>query len=197
MDSIPLFPLSTVLLPKGRLPLQIFEPRYLDLIGRCLKNDEGFGVVLLKEGGEVDTGNEESFHRFAPVGCFAKIVDWDQLPNGLLGITIEGQKKFRLLGSYQRDDLLHIGDVEWLEDDPHIPMPEGAGELENLLQALMDHPHIARLNFSPEVDDVASLSCILTQLLPIEENIKFELLSETNPLERLERLMTLLDEMSQ
>ena len=197
MDNIAIFPLSSVLLPKGRLPLQIFEPRYLDLVSRCLKDDDGFGVVWLKEGSEVDTGGDESYHRFAPIGCFAKIVDWDKLPNGLLGITIEGQKRFRLLGSHQRDDLLHMGEVEWLQDDPYIPMPEGAGELENLLRALMDHPHIARLNFSSEVNDVASLSCILIQLLPIEENIKFELLCENEPHERLERLMELLDEMSQ
>jgi Lon protease-like protein len=197
MKAIPLFPLSTLLFPKGRLPLQIFEPRYLDLVSRCLKEDNGFGVVWLREGSEVASDDEENGHRFAPLGCFAKIVDWDQLSNGLLGITIEGQQKFRLLSSHQRDDKLHMGEVEWLEDDPFIPMPEGAGELKNLLRTLMEHPHVARLQLDPEVEDVATLSFILAQLLPIDESIKFELLSEQDPLERLDRLMSMLDEMSQ
>ena len=197
METIPLFPLSTVLLPAGRLPLQIFEPRYLDLVSRCMKHDTGFGVVLLREGSEVAIQNEDSHHHFAPVGCYAKIVDWDELPNGLLGITIEGQQKFRLLGSQQREDKLHVADIEWLDPDPFIPIPEGSGELRQLLHTLVSHPHVARLNLDPDVEDVGSLSCILTQLLPIDEGIKFGLLSEADPLNRLDQLMVMLDEMSQ
>ena len=50
--EIPLFPLGAVLLCGGKLPLRIFEPRYLDLVGRCLKTDTGFGVVLIRAGRE-------------------------------------------------------------------------------------------------------------------------------------------------
>ena len=52
MQNIPLFPLHTVLYPHGRMPLQIFEPRYLDLVSECMKTDTGFGVCLIKQGAE-------------------------------------------------------------------------------------------------------------------------------------------------
>ena len=52
-EELPLFPLSAVLLPGGRLPLQIFEPRYLDLVSHCMKTDSGFGIVRITSGHEV------------------------------------------------------------------------------------------------------------------------------------------------
>ncbi|WP_101757630.1 LON peptidase substrate-binding domain-containing protein [Oceanicoccus sp. KOV_DT_Chl] len=94
MATIPLFPLGSVLFPQGRMSLQIFEPRYLDLVSRCLKDDSGFGVVWLRQGREVHKPEQAVDPRFAQVGCYATIVDWDSLPNGLLGITIEGNKNF-------------------------------------------------------------------------------------------------------
>lgn len=194
METIPLFPLGTVLFPGGKMMLQIFEPRYLDLIGSCLKNDSGFGVVLLREGSELQSSSDDKDTRLAQIGTYAKIVDWDSLPNDLLGITIEGTKKFRLIASHQRNDKLHMAEVEWIEPEPIIALPEYADEMEALLAQLLDHPHIARLNLSPVIEDVAAMSCLLTQLLPIDEKIKFQLLSLDDPLLRMEQLMNLLDE---
>ncbi|MGB4247606.1 MAG: LON peptidase substrate-binding domain-containing protein, partial [Pseudohongiellaceae bacterium] len=79
-ETIALFPLKSVLFPGGRLPLQIFEQRYLNLVSHALKTDTGFGVCLLKDGDEVaKVGVKQQVHR---VGTYAKVVDWDQLPNG-------------------------------------------------------------------------------------------------------------------
>ena len=50
--EIPLFPLRTVLFPGGVLPLRIFEPRYVDMVGRCMREQSGFGVVLIRSGAE-------------------------------------------------------------------------------------------------------------------------------------------------
>ena len=87
LETIPLFPLGTTLLPYGRMPLQIFERRYIDLIAQCMREGTGFGVVQLRRGSEVGQGGIDA-PDIAAVGCFARIVDWDQLPNQLLGITI-------------------------------------------------------------------------------------------------------------
>ncbi len=200
MDTIPLFPLSTVLLPYGRIALQIFEPRYLDLVSRCLKSDSelgaGFGVVWLREGQEVyDPENEST--RLAQIGTLAKIVDWDSLANGLLGITIEGERKFRLYSSRQQADHLHVADVEWIEAERAIALPEYGEEMKILLRQLTEHPHVQRLGISADVNDISTLGCLLTQLLPIPENIKFKMLIETDPMDRLQYLIKLLDEMSQ
>ncbi|HEB28060.1 MAG TPA: hypothetical protein ENI05_09830, partial [Porticoccus sp.] len=194
---IPLFPLSAVLFPGGRMPLQIFEPRYLDLISTSLKHDSGFGVVWLREGSETHVPENTVDTRLAQVGTYARIVDWDSLANGLLGVTIEGSKKFRVLSSFQRQDNLHMAEVEWIDQEALEPLPEDAEGMTDLLSQLLDHPHISRLKLNPDVGDVSTLSCLLAQLLPIEELLKFKLLALTNPLNRLQQLAELLDEYSQ
>ena len=89
--QIPLFPLGTVLFPGGPLPLRIFEPRYLDMVSDCLRNDKAFGVCLIKDGREVG----EPAQPF-DVGTMAKIVDWDRTDDGLLAITALGTSRFRI-----------------------------------------------------------------------------------------------------
>ena len=198
MTTIPLFPLGAVLFPHGRMPLQIFEARYLDLITDCLKNDSGFGVVWLRQGQEVYLPEQdETVPRLAQLGTYARIVDWNRLDNGLLGITIEGRQKFRLLTSQQQENRLHLAQVEWLPEEPLIPLDEHASELHTLLQQLIEHPHLQRLQLNPEVTDVSHLSCLLCQYLPIAEADKFVLLSEADPLLRLEQLMMILDRFSE
>ncbi len=197
MDTIPLFPLHSVLFPHGRMPLQVFESRYLDLISQCMKADSGFGVVWLKQGREVHQSNSVTSPQLAQVGTYARVVDWDSLPNGLLGVTIEGSDRFRLRSSYQRNDHLHMGEIEWIEAAETIKLPENCAELEGLLLTLLDHPHVARLKLNPVVEDVDTLGCVLAQLLPIDERLKFELLTIAEPLDRLNRIMTLLDKYSE
>jgi Lon protease-like protein len=197
METIPLFPLGSVLLPTGKMGLQIFEPRYLDLISNCLKHEKDFGVVLLREGSEIHQANADIDPRLAHIGTMAQIVDWDSLANGLLGVTIVGGSKFRLVSSFQRDDNLHMAEVELLAPEPIIAVPEQSLELKQLLLQLLDHPHVARLQFNHEIDDVATLGCTLAQILPIDEELKFALLAETDPLIRLQVLMDMLDEYSQ
>lgn len=87
--SLPLFPLNTVLFPGCNLDLQIFEARYLDMIGRCMKQGVGFGVVCILEGSEVGAAPEG----FAMVGCEARIIDFQQQDNGLLGIRVQGGRR--------------------------------------------------------------------------------------------------------
>ena len=90
--EIPLFPLGIVMFPGGRFDLQIFERRYIDLIRQCLRSARGFGICLLKTGEEKDQKN--SGRSIYNIGTYTEIVDWNQLENGLLGITVEGRIKF-------------------------------------------------------------------------------------------------------
>ena len=112
-ERIALFPLGTVLFPQGLLPLRIFETCYIDMIRRCMRGNAGFGVVLIHEGAE--TGPVGAL---AATGTYARIVDFGQLPDGLLSIVVRGERRFRLLGGDLQKDGLHLGDVEWLEDQP-------------------------------------------------------------------------------
>jgi Lon protease-like protein len=100
---IPLFPLHTVLFPGGPLPLRIFETRYTDMVRRCMREQQSFGVVLIEEGdeaGEVATT--------ATVGCSARIVDFFKLKDGLLGISCIGERKFRVQRVWREHDGLNV-----------------------------------------------------------------------------------------
>jgi Lon protease-like protein len=110
-EEIPLFPLNTVLFPGGPLPLRIFEPRYVDMVRRCMREGVPFGVLLIRAGTEV--GEVTST---ADVGTSARIVDFHQMQDGLLGIVCLGERRFRVLARRTQPDGLHLGDVEWLPD---------------------------------------------------------------------------------
>jgi uncharacterized protein len=193
MKSLPLFPLGAVLLPGGRMPLRVFEPRYVDLVRDCLKQSSEFGVVWIREGREVVSAPESAMPKLAQLGTTARIVDWDSLPGGMLGVTIEGEQKFRLLSTTQQANFLVVGEVEPLAPEPEIALPERAADLVQLLQQLVLHPTIASLNLPLDTLDSGRLTHVVAQLLPIPEANKFSLLAELDPLQRLDRLLELLD----
>ncbi len=107
---MPIFPLHTVLYPGGELTLKVFEPRYLDMITSVIKADSLLGVVAIIEGSEV--GKTPSI---AMVGTVAKIVDFEPLPNGFLGVTVVGQQRFRLLATEVQPDQLMVGTIQILD----------------------------------------------------------------------------------
>src|SRR5687768_15209514 len=88
---LPLFPLNTVLFPGGPLRLRIFEPRYLDMVSRCMRESSSFGVALITEGKEAG-----GTARTTGVGTTARIVDFERLDDGLLGITARGEQRFTI-----------------------------------------------------------------------------------------------------
>src|SRR5688572_8914113 len=94
LQSLPLFPLGTVLFPDGVLPLRIFEVRYLDMIGRCHKAGAPFGVVLLTQGGEVR--HPTSKEAFSHVGTLATISEFETPRPGLMMIRASGAQRFRI-----------------------------------------------------------------------------------------------------
>jgi Lon protease-like protein len=193
MRQLPLFPLGAVLFPAGRMPLRVFEPRYVDLVRDCLKDGSEFGVVWIREGREVVSDPEAAMPKLAQLGTAARIVDWDALPDGRLGVTIEGTNKFRLLSTTQQANFLVIGDIEPLVPEAEVALPERANDLLLLLQQLMRHPSIASLNIAAEPMDSNRLTHLVAQLLPIAEANKFSLLTELDPLQRVDQLLSLLE----
>jgi Lon protease-like protein len=173
--EIPLFPLGSVLYPKGRMPLQIFEQRYLDLVRGCLKENTGFGVAWIAAGAEVAHPGAGQ-PNLGEVGCYARIVDWDSLPNGLLGITIEGSERFRLQRARAEDNLLVMGEVEMLPVPEPEPMREEWDSMLEVLRSLEQHPHVIRLGIKVDHGDAWQVGAALAQLLPVDERIKYHLL---------------------
>nr|WP_314494343.1 LON peptidase substrate-binding domain-containing protein [uncultured Pseudomonas sp.] len=189
--TLPLFPLNTVLFPGCLLDLQIFEARYLDMIGRCMKQGEGFGVVCILDGeqvGHAPTG-------VATVGCEALIRDFVQQENGLLGIRIEGARRFRLGETQVRKDQLLVGEVEWLTEQADSALLEQDDDLLALLLALGEHPMVKSLDMPQAVDGRQSLANQLGYLLPFPEEDKLRLLATDSPEQRLDAIQALLEQL--
>ena len=186
--QIPLFPLNTVLFPGGPLPLRIFEPRYLTMVSDCVRNDSPFGVLLIRDGAE--TGSATTHE----VGTLAKITDWYQGSDGLLGVTAVGMQRFRVISSFREANGLNIGSVEILPDEPSIPLPEKYMAMPDILGGVLDD--LGRLYESLErhMDDASWVTSRFVEILPIDLEQKQRCLESSDPVERLRIVQDLLDE---
>lgn len=185
--TIPLFPLHSVLFPGGPLVLRIFEPRYLDMVSRCLKDESGFGVVLIREGREV--GETPQIYE---VGTFGHISYWEQRKDGLLGITVTGERRFRILQTAVQPNQLMTAEVELLPALPARLLPKQHTSLASLLQRILgelEHPYTT---LERHYDDAEWVGGRLAELLPLDLVQKQRLLQEEDPLLRLERLAAIL-----
>ena len=173
------------------MDLQIFEQRYLTLITHCLKDQATFGVVQIREGREV--GSTPQIFQF---GVEAAIVDWRQQPNGLLGISIEGRRKFTVDSTSVQSDHLMQAQVTWLPDEPREALTERHEGLLDLYQQLREHPLVQRLQL-PQARYSCELGWHLSQLLPFPAPEKVALLSMHDPEARLLEIEQQLRNLSQ
>lgn len=183
-----MFPLSTVLYPGGRLELRIFEPRYLDLVRECARDDSGFGVCLILAGRE--TG-EPALP--AAVGTLARIVDFNHGADGLLGIVAEGAQRFRVRRTRARSDGQLRGEVEWWLEEAPAPVPVELALLQTIAERLVEAmaPH-RRKAPRESYDDARWLGFRLAELLPLGDDERQRLLELTDPLQRLAELRDIL-----
>ncbi len=186
----PLFPLNSVVCPQGRIPLQLFEPRYVDMLSDCMRSQQGFVILLIKKG--KDTDKHAAFYS---IGTYVNIVDFYKLPNGLLGITCEGDRKVRVMEHMTNAQGLHTGRVEFLNSEPFQSLPDGSQDLVGLLQRLMQYPAVSNLEMSVDFEDSRHIGWRLTELLPISKHQKQVLLEMTDPGQRLNEIQSLLGEL--
>ena len=197
-QQIPLFPLRVVMFPRGRLNLQIFERRYIDLVTHCMRTSTGFGICLLKEGEEVvQEGTNQTIHR---TGTYSNIIDWDQLENGLLGITVEGSAKFSIEDCWQSDSGVLQGNVQFNETDnvgrETIPLDDQYTALADLLQNLESHPLVEQKKLIIDYNNLWDLGWRLSELIPIEIEQKQQLLEIDDPWERIQSIEQLVSDLA-
>jgi len=184
---IPLFPLNTVLFPGGPLPLRIFETRYIDMISERVQKDAPFGVLLIQKGSEAGTASTYE------VGTLAKISDWYQGSDGLLGVTAIGGQRFQLLSADRQPDGLNVGEVELLPDEEPLPLPDKYKGMVDILAGVLDD--LGRLYESLErrYDDTGWVTYRFVEILPLELEQKQQCLENSDPAERLRLVIQLLD----
>jgi uncharacterized protein len=181
-QELPLFPLHTVLFPGGRLPLRIFEQRYMEMAKACLKDNSPFGVCLIHQGKEV---GEPAVP--VGVGCLARIAEWDMPQLGVLQVTARGESRFRILSQRVQPDGLVRASIELLPEGEDVPLPEAAGRYAKLLERVIEQ-HPALLERPHRLDSSAWVSARLAELLPLPLEAKQALLETENGRARLEKL---------
>ena len=189
-SPLPLFPLPLVLFPGGLLPLKVFEARYLDLVGHCLRTQQPFGVICLRAGAEVGRGPA----RLERVGVLARILEVDSEQSGILKLHCIGTHRFRLQGAAaQRPDGLWTAPAETIDDDEPLAPAEAllptVQALAQAAEALKDEgmePFAVPLR----LDDAGWVANRWCEILPISLAAKQRLMELEDAATRL----TLIDE---
>jgi uncharacterized protein len=190
LTELPLFPLGTVLFPGALLPLQLFELRYLQMIGECERQGSGFGVVTLTQGREVHQPGEAA-EQFEAMGTRVQIERIERPQPGLVMVWCRGVEKFRIEATQQRSDGLWLGQVLPLPPEPAVQVPE---DLQHLSAQM--HQALMQLSTQPSVvphwpeawrlQDCSWLSHRWGELLPLPLQMKYRLFALQEPLVRLE-----------
>lgn len=185
VTTLPLFPLPAVLFPGGEISLRIFEPRYLDMIRDCARGDRGFGICLML-GSDDGRGPTSS----AAIGTLARIVDFNVLEDGLLGILARGEARFRVRSTHVRSNGLLHADVDMLEPDPVLPVPPEFGLLATILSRYHERAGAAFAQHEQSrYDERAWVGFRLAEALPLAVSERQLLLQIADPLDRLSHLM--------
>lgn len=189
-NDLPLFPLSTVLFPQGRVPLQIFEPRYIEMIDRCLEEDLAFGIVLIKEG--VEVGGPAVPH---DVGTIARIVDVARLGDGRMNLTAAGITRFKVIETSSELAYMTARIEVWRDENVDIGKTEGVAraaakvfqEYVNTIQNIAAVEQQEREDKWQAPKDPTLLSYIIATNLQVSQADKQSLLETPTTIGRLNR----------
>jgi Lon protease-like protein len=182
-----LFPLGVVLFPGGLLPLRIFEPRYQRMVGECLRSDRPFVVAAILDGPEAG-----GVAMPAATGTLARIIDWEQLDDGLLGLLCEGGQQVAIGATEVESDKLLRASVTTLHAAEERPLPTDLAWTAGLLDELLDRigaPFDRLKTARPSADHVVNR---LTELLPLPLAEKRRLFEIPDGLARLQHLVELI-----
>lgn len=185
---LPLFPLQAVLFPEATLPLHIFEPRYREMIGRCLEHDEPFGICLILEGEEI--GEPAVPHR---IGTEAAIIASQRLRDGRYDIVVEGRRRFEVMHVDQTRPYLRA-DVRFLGEPAGSSDPGLAEAVARLFEGVLENLELsgqAVIDDTWKDLDARSLAYKIAAALPVEEDAKQEILELPDAASRLRRIADL------
>lgn len=191
-NNLPVFPLGLVALPGTIQNLQIFEPRYINMVKDCMKNNQGFVIVFQKPTDSIDD------FEISKKGSYVEIIDFNSLPNGLLGITVKCMNKVLIGNLVQLEDGLNIGEIEAVTDpevDDQALLAEFP-EISNILSQIIKHPSISEMPINIDFNSADSVAYHLAGLIPIPSKSKQNLLEAFDASQRFAILSKYIDEIS-
>ena len=188
-NNLPIFPLGLVALPGSIQSLQIFEPRYINMIKTCMSENHGFVIVL--QNNNADFGISKK-------GTYVEIIDFNNLPNGLLGITVKSENKVSIKNIYQLEDGLHVAEIK-PEIDPEVDnqaLIAEYPEIINILSQLVKHPKINELPIRVDFNSADSIAYHLAGLIPHSMSQRQNLLEAFDASQRLSILSKYIEKIS-
>ncbi len=175
-ETVPIFPLQTVLYPGALLPLKIFEVRYMDMAKGCLKEARPFGICLIREGQEVGAPAIPE-----KIGCLARIAACDMEDLGILKVKAEGLERFRIVSSEVNKQGLIIGEIEKYEPEAVAAEASGVAECADFLRKVIAGIGTQRFAEPLEFGDASWVGFRLAEILPLRTDVKQRLLELTDP----------------
>ena len=191
-NNLPVFPLGLVALPGTIQHLQIFEPRYVNMVKECMEKDQGFVIVFQEQALRNDD------YEISKKGSYVEIIDFNNLPNGLLGITVKSINKVSIKDLTQLQDGLHIAEINPLVDpevDDQALLAEFP-EITNILNQLVKHPRIIDMPIEVDFNSADSVAYHLAGLIPIPWSHKQSLLEAFDASQRFTILSKYIEEIS-
>lgn len=189
-QTLPIFPLGTVLFPGGELVLRIFEPRYVGMVERCLAENSVFGVCLIRAGFEV--GRAAIPHE---LGCTARISHWEQPAEQRYLLRVRGENRFRILQRGVAEDGLISAEVALIEPPDPLPLPERFAPLRTMLEDAVERVGAEHFPAPQRMDDADWVACRIAEHLPVSPERRQQLLALDAPTERLQAIAAMLDEL--
>lgn len=187
---MPIFPLGSVLFPGGRLGLRIFEPRYVEMTQRCLREQTPFGVTLIRAGFEVGKPAIP-----CDWGCTARVVDWQMPAPDQYSLRARGEQRFRIVRRWALDSELLMAEVELIEPPDPLPLPRPFALLGQLLGNLIEEIGPERFPKPARLDDAAWVAYRLAELLPVPPERQQQLLELAEPLQVLEAIARIVQQL--
>ncbi|MEO7741358.1 MAG: LON peptidase substrate-binding domain-containing protein [Usitatibacter sp.] len=174
-ETVPVFPLQTVLFPGSLLPLRIFEVRYMDMAKACLREGSPFAVCLIKEGSEVGTPAVPE-----AIGCLARIAECDMEELGILKVTAEGVERVHLVSTEVSRAGLIVAEVEEHGAETAAERAQAVQESADFLRKVIAGIGEQRFSKPLRFDDATWVSFRLAEILPLRNDVKQKLLEVTD-----------------
>ena len=162
------------------------------MVKDCMENEHGFVIVYQKKHSKKDE------YEISKKGSYVEIIDFNNLPNGLLGITVKSVNKVLIKDLIQLEDGLHIAKTQPVVDpevDDQALLAEFP-EISNILSQLIKHPRIIDMPLNVDFNSADSVAYHLAGLIPISGSHKQSLLEAFDASQRLSILSKYIEDLS-
>lgn len=182
--ALPLFPLNTVVFPGGRLPLRIFEQRYLDMVKQAIADHTPFGICAIREGAETGAPAVP-----CAVGTRVQVTDWDMPQPGILHIETQAAERFVIRSSRTEASGLLVGTVDDVSPEPAVAIPNELELAIEILRHIVDEYGDANFPAPHDFGNAVWVGYRLSEVLPLKLSVKQNLLEMNDSVMRL-RILT-------